>query len=213
MAIVARRGIMLVIASPSGAGKSSISRAVMATDSNIQLSVSITTRAKRPSEVDHVHYHFISKREFERMRADGELLEWAEVHGNLYATPRAHVEEQLAAGKDILFDIDYQGTLQLYKSSRADMVTVFILPPSIKELRQRLERRAEDGSDTIMRRLKNARIEMEHWSEYDHVIINEDLDRSVEAVRAILAAGRSEGKRLIQMGSFVRDLQNQIDSL
>jgi guanylate kinase len=213
MASTARRGIMLVIASPSGAGKTSISRAVLATDDNIQLSISVTTRAKRPSEVDHVHYHFISKREFERMRADGELLEWAEVHGNLYATPRAHVEEVLASGKDILFDIDYQGTLQLYKSSRADMVTVFILPPSIRELRQRLERRAEDGADTIMRRLKNARVEMEHWSEYDHVIVNDDLDRSVETVRAILMAGRSTGQRLTQMGSFVRDLQNQIDSL
>lgn len=213
MASIARRGIMLVIASPSGAGKSSISRAVMATDDNIQLSVSVTTRAKRPSEVDHVHYHFIAPREFERMRADGELLEWAEVHGNLYATPRAHVEEQLSAGRDILFDIDYQGTLQLYRSSRDDMVTVFILPPSIRELRQRLERRAEDKEDTIMRRLKNARVEMEHWSEYDHVIINEDLDRSVELVRAILAAGRNEGRRFIQMGAFVKDLQGQIDSL
>lgn len=210
---VARRGIMLVIASPSGAGKTSISRAVMATDSNIQLSVSVTTRAKRPSEVDHVHYHFIAKREFERMRADGELLEWAEVHGNLYATPRAHVEELLASGRDILFDIDYQGTLQLYKSSRPDMVTVFILPPSIKELRQRLERRAEDGADTIRKRLKNARIEMDHWAEYDHVIVNDDLDRSVEIVRAILTSGRNAGRRLTQMGSFVRDLQNQIDSL
>jgi guanylate kinase len=213
MAPIARRGIMLVIASPSGAGKSSISRAVMATDENIQLSVSVTTRAKRPSEVDHVHYHFIAPREFERMRADGELLEWAEVHGNLYATPRAHVEEQLSAGKDILFDIDYQGTLQLYKACRDDMITVFILPPSIRELRQRLERRAEDKTDTIMRRLKNARVEMDHWSEYDHVIINEDLDRSVEMVRAILAAGRNEGRRFTQMGAFVKDLQSQIDSL
>lgn len=213
MAPIARRGIMLVIASPSGAGKSSISRAVMATDDNIQLSVSVTTRAKRPSEVDHVHYHFITPREFERMRTDGELLEWAEVHGNLYATPRAHVEEQLSAGRDILFDIDYQGTLQLYKGCRDDMITVFILPPSIRELRQRLERRAEDGTDTIMRRLKNARVEMDHWSEYDHVIINEDLDRSVEMVRAILAAGRNEGRRFTQMGAFVKDLQSQIDSL
>ncbi|MEQ1900284.1 MAG: guanylate kinase [Devosia sp.] len=211
--VIARRGIMLVIASPSGAGKTSISRAVMATDPNIQLSVSVTTRPKRPSEVDHVHYHFIGKREFERMRADGELLEWAEVHGNLYATPRAHVEELLASGKDILFDIDYQGTLQLYRASRPDMVTVFILPPSIRELRQRLERRAEDGADTITKRLKNARIEMDHWAEYDHVIVNDDLDSSVETVRAILAAGRSAGRRLIQMQSFVRDLQNQIDSL
>ena len=210
---IARRGVMLVIASPSGAGKTSISRAVMATDPDIELSVSVTTRPKRPSEVDGVHYHFISVREFERMKADGELLEWAQVHDNLYATPRARVEQTLAGGRDILFDIDYQGTLQLYEKCRPDMVTVFILPPSIKELRARLERRAEDGPETIRRRLKNARIEMEHWSEYDHVIINEDLEGSVEKVRSILTAARTTGHRLTQMQSFVKDLQNQIDSL
>lgn len=210
---IARRGVMLVIASPSGAGKTSISRAVMATDPGIELSVSVTTRAKRHSEVEGVHYHFIPVKEFERMRAEGELLEWAKVHDNLYATPRARVEQTLASGRDILFDIDYQGTLQLYEKCRADMVTVFILPPSIKELRARLERRAEDGQDVIMRRLKNARIEMEHWSDYDHVIVNEDLEQSVEKVRSILSAARTSGRRLTQMGSFVRDLQNQIDSL
>lgn len=210
---IARRGVMLVIASPSGAGKTSISRAVMATDPDIELSVSVTTRAKRHSEVDGVHYHFISVKEFERMRAEGELLEWAQVHDNLYATPRAMVEQTLAGGRDILFDIDYQGTLQLYEKCRPDMVTVFILPPSIRELRARLERRAEDGRDVIQRRLKNARIEMDHWFEYDHVIINEDLEQSVERVRAILSAARSTGRRLTQMGSFVKDLQNQIDSL
>jgi guanylate kinase len=204
---------MLVIASPSGAGKSSITRAVMATDPNLELSVSVTTRRKRPSEVDGVHYHFVSVPEFERMRADGELLEWAKVHDNLYATPRALVEQKLAAGHDIVFDIDYQGTLQLYEKSRPDMVTVFILPPSIKELRMRLERRAEDGKDTILRRLRNARIEMEHWSEYDHVIINQDLDESVSKVRAILAGARVSRPRYTQMASFVRDLQDQIDSL
>jgi guanylate kinase len=210
---VARRGVMLVVASPSGAGKTSISRAVLATDPNIELSVSVTTRAKRHSEVDGVHYHFISVKEFERMRAEGELLEWAEVHGNLYATPRAKVEQTLASGRDILFDIDWQGTLQLYEKARADMVTVFVLPPSIKELRMRLERRAEDGEDVIRRRLKNARIEMEHWTEYDHIIVNSDLDDSVEAVRAILSGARTEAHRLTQMASFVRDLQDQIDSL
>jgi guanylate kinase len=210
---IARRGVMLVIASPSGAGKTSISRAMLASDPGIELSVSVTTRAKRPSEVDGVHYHFISVAEFERLRADGELLEWAEVHGNLYATPRANVEQRLAAGRDILFDIDWQGTLQLYKRCRPDMVTVFILPPSIRELRQRLERRAEDGPEIIRRRLANARLEMEHWSEYDHVIINEDLEHSVEQVRAVLLGARTSGSRLTQMPSFVKDLQNQIDSL
>ena len=209
-----RRGVMLVIASPSGAGKTSISRAVMASDpEKIQLSVSVTTRAKRHSEVDGVHYHFISVREFERMRADGELFESAEVHGNFYGTPRAQVEARLSAGHDMLFDIDWQGTLQLYENCRADMVTVFILPPSISELRARLERRAEDGSDVIERRLRNAKTEMEHWTEYDHVIINEDLETSVEKVRAIVSAARSEGRRLTQMSSFVKDLQAQIDSI
>lgn len=210
---VARRGVMLVIASPSGAGKTSISRAVMASDKNIELSVSVTTRAKRPSEVEGVHYFFRSVPEFERMRADGELLEWAQVHDNLYATPRAKVEQTLASGHDILFDIDYQGTLQLYEKCRPDMVSVFILPPSIRELRARLERRAEDGPEVIRKRLKNARIEMDHWAEYDHVIVNDDLERSVESVRAVLAAARTAGRRLTQMGSFVKDLQNQIDSL
>ena len=210
---IARRGVMLVIASPSGAGKTSISRAVMASDPNIELSVSVTTRPRRHSEMDGVHYHFISGREFERMRADRELLESAEVHGNLYGTPRARVEQMLAAGRDILFDIDWQGTRQLYETCRDDMVTIFILPPSITELRARLERRAEDGEEVIQRRLKNARVEMEHWAEYDHVIVNNDLEESVGIVRSILASARTAGRRLVEIGSFVKDLQDQIDSM
>jgi guanylate kinase len=209
----ARRGVMLVLASPSGAGKSSITRTLFGQDPNIRLSVSVTTRARRTDEVDGKHYFFIDIPAFERMRADGELLEWARVHDNFYGTPRAHVEEQLAAGNDILFDIDYQGTLQLYEQCRPDMVTVFILPPSIKELRSRLERRAQDSIDAIARRLKNARIEMEHYREYDYVIVNEDLELSTSRVRSILAAARLERSRLTQLDNFVRDLQNQIDSL
>jgi guanylate kinase len=209
----ARRGVMLVLASPSGAGKSSITRTLFGQDPNIRLSVSVTTRARRTDEVDGKHYFFIDVPTFERMRADGELLEWARVHDNYYGTPRAHVEEQLAAGNDILFDIDYQGTLQLYEQCRPDMVTVFILPPSIKELRSRLERRAQDSTDTIAKRLKNARIEMEHYREYDYVIVNEDLEVSTSRVRSILAAARLERSRLTQLDNFVRDLQNQIDSL
>lgn len=208
-----RRGVMLVIASPSGAGKSSISRALFGADPNIRLSVSVTTRARRTDEVDGKHYHFIDVPTFKRMRADGELLESAEVHGNFYGTPRAHVEEQLAAGNDILFDIDYQGTLQLYKSSRRDMVTVFILPPSIKELRARLERRAQDSVGTIEKRLQNARIEMDHYGEYDFVIVNQDLEDSVQRVRSVLAAARLTRERQLNLDSFVRDLQNQISSL
>jgi guanylate kinase len=208
-----RRGVMLVIASPSGAGKSSISRALIGDDPTIRLSVSVTTRARRTDEVDGKHYHFIDVPTFKRMQADGELLESAEVHGNFYGTPRSHVEEQLSAGNDILFDIDYQGTLQLYRSSRSDMVTVFILPPTIKELRARLERRAQDSVGTIEKRLKNARVEMEHFGEYDYVLVNEDLEQSTQRVRAILVAARLKRERQFNLDSFVKALQSQIDSL
>jgi guanylate kinase len=208
-----RRGVMLVIASPSGAGKSSISRSLFGADPNIKLSVSVTTRARRTDEVDGKHYYFIDVPTYERMKHDGELLESAQVHDNFYGTPRAHVEEQLAAGNDILFDIDYQGTLQLYEKCRSDMVTVFILPPSIKELRARLERRAQDSVGTIEKRLRNARIEMGHYNEYDHVIVNEDLETSTQRVRSILVSARLDRRRQLNLDSFVKDLQNQIDSL
>ncbi len=208
-----RRGVMLVIASPSGAGKSSISRALFADDPNIRLSVSVTTRTRRTDEKDGVHYYFIDVPTFERMRDSDELLEFAHVHGNFYGTPRAKVEEQLAAGNDILFDIDYQGTLQLYEKCRADMVTVFVLPPSIKELRTRLERRAQDSKDTIEMRLKNARKEMDHYSEYDFVIVNEDLEDSVQKVRSILAASRLIRERQQNLPEFVERLQSEIDQL
>src|SRR3569623_763932 len=167
MAELARCGVMMVLASPSGAGKSSSSRAIFAQDPNISLSVSVTTRARRTDEIDGRDYHFIDVAEFQRMRANDELLESAEVHGNFYGTPRAHVEEKLAQGRDILFDIDYQGTLQLLERARPDMVTIFILPPSIRELRKRLERRAQDSKAVIDRRLRIARIEMNHYDEYD----------------------------------------------
>jgi guanylate kinase len=208
-----RRGVMLVLASPSGAGKSSITRSLFEQDPNIGLSVSVTTRARRTDEVNHQHYHFIDVPTFERMRANGDLLESAEVHGNFYGTPRADVEEQLAAGRDILFDIDYQGTLQLYEKCRADMVTAFILPPSIRELHARLERRAQDSEDVISRRLQNARKEMDHYAEYDYVVINEDLETSTRRVQTILAAARLARTRYPGLDAFVRDLQEQIDAL
>ncbi len=208
-----RRGVMLVLASPSGAGKSSISRALFADDPNIALSVSVTTRARRTDEKDGVHYHFIDVPTFDKMRAEGELLESAEVHGNFYGTPRSRVEERLTAGRDILFDIDFQGTLQLYEKCRPDMVTIFILPPSIKELRKRLERRAQDSAGTIDKRLKNARVEMEHYREYDYVLINEDLEDSTSRVRTILAAARLARLRFNELDGFVKDLQDEIDSL
>jgi guanylate kinase len=146
------------------------------------------------------------------MRADGELLESAQVHGNFYGTPRARVEEQLAAGDDILFDIDFQGTLQLYEKCRSDMVTVFILPPSIKELRTRLERRAQDSVGSIEKRLKNARVEMAHYNEYDYVLVNEDLEVSTQRVRSILASARLARERQVNLDSFVKGLQSQIES-
>lgn len=208
-----RRGVMMVLASPSGAGKSSISRALFEQDPNIRLSVSVTTRARRTDELDGVHYHFIDVAEFHRLREAGELLESAEVHGNFYGTPRSKVEDRLSQGQDILFDIDFQGTLQLYEKCRADMVTVFVLPPTIKELKARLERRAQDSKGTIQRRLKNARIEMEHFGEYDYVIVNRDLEDSVQKVRTILAAARLHRTRFRTMASFVRRLQKQIDAL
>jgi len=205
-----RRGVMLVIASPSGAGKSSISRALFGADPHIKLSVSVTTRARRKDEVDGKHYHFIDVPTFERMRASGDLLESAEVHGNYYGTPRAMVEDELSSGNDILFDIDYQGTLQLYETCRADMVTVFILPPSIGELRARLERRAQDSVGTIERRLRNARTEMAHYTEYDYVIVNEDLELATQRVRSILAAARLRRERQGDLAPFVESLREQI---
>jgi guanylate kinase len=204
---------MMVLASPSGAGKSSISRAIFAQDPDISLSVSVTTRTRRTDEIDGRDYHFIDVPAFERMRANDELLESAEVHGNFYGTPRARVEEKLKQGRDILFDIDYQGTLQLLERARADMVTIFILPPSIRELRKRLERRAQDSKGTIDKRLKNARIEMDHFAEYDYVLVNRDLEESVQRVRTILAAARLERTRYKGLNAFVKRLQSQIDSI
>ena len=204
---------MLVLASPSGAGKSSISRALFEDDPNIALSVSVTTRGRRTDEIEGKHYHFIDVAEFQRMREAGELLESAEVHGNFYGTPRSRVEERLKNGRDILFDIDFQGTLQLYEKCRADMVTIFILPPSITELRKRLERRAQDSTSTIEKRLRNARLEMDHYREYDYVIVNRDLEESVHEVRTILAAARLERERYKGLAPFVRRLQKQIDTL
>ena len=213
MAELQRRGVMMVLASPSGAGKSSISRAIFSQDPNISLSVSVTTRARRTDEIDGRDYHFIDVAAFEKMRAAGDLLESAEVHGNFYGTPRERVEEKLSAGRDILFDIDYQGTLQLLEKCRPDMVTVFILPPSIKELKKRLERRAQDSKGTIEKRLKNARVEMEHYAEYDYVLVNRDLEESVQKVRTILAAARLQRTRFGGLAAFVGRLRKQIDEI
>jgi guanylate kinase len=190
-----RRGLMFVISSPSGAGKTTLTRNLVNADKRLKLSISVTTRPRRPSEVDHVHYHFISKRKFEEMRKAGDLLECAEVHGNFYGTPRKPVERALAQGKDVLFDIDWQGAQQLYRKMRTDTVSVFVLPPSAKELKARLERRAQDDAGVILRRLKNAATEIPHWNEYDHVLVNRDLNESFRELRSILAHERARRRR------------------
>ena len=205
-AVSGRRGLMLVLSSPSGAGKSTLSRLLLQEETGLTLSISVTTRKRRPSEVDGVHYHFIDAERFARMREAGELLEWAEVHGNLYATPRAPVESAMAAGRDVLFDIDWQGTQQIVRAMPADVVRIFVLPPSMKELRARLERRAEDDPNTIARRLQNARAEIGHWSEYEYVIVNDDIQRSLGIVKTILEAERQKRERHPGLTNFVAGL-------
>jgi guanylate kinase len=203
---ILRRGLMLVISSPSGAGKSTISRNLLEADHNLSMSVSVTTRKRRGSEIEGVHYHFVSEREFERMRESDSLLEWAEVHGNFYGTPREAVEVAMSEGRDMLFDIDWQGALQLQEKMRADVVGVFILPPSMDELKARLFRRAEDAQDVIATRLSNARAEIEHWRDYDYVVINDDLDRAFASVRAIVEAERLRRDRRPGLFNFVSNL-------
>lgn len=204
-----RRGIMLVLSSPSGAGKSSLSRELMARHDNIVLSISVTTRARRPSEVEGTHYHFIDRAQFARMVERDELLEHAEVHGNLYGTPKAIVEQTLQRGRDILFDIDWQGTEQIASRMPDDLVRVFVLPPSMKELRHRLERRAEDSSNAIEKRLANARVELEHWKSYDYVIVNHDIQQALVTLEAIYMAARSRRDRITGLEAFVDGLRNE----
>ena len=203
-----RRGLMFVLSSPSGAGKSTLARELLKANPDIVISVSVTTRTRRPSELDGSHYHFIEREQFARMREHGELLEWAEVHGNLYATPRAPVEKALGEGKDVLFDIDWQGTDQLSATDglRQDLVRVFVLPPDFRELRARLERRAEDAPEIIGRRLENARFEISKWDRYDYVIINHDVTDSFAAVQAILTAERMRRERITGLEDFVSEL-------
>lgn len=203
---IERRGLMVVISSPSGAGKSTISRNLLESDRNLSLSVSVTTRAKRGSEIEGIHYHFKSQREFELMRDGDALLEWASVHGNYYGTPRAEVEKAMAEGRDMLFDIDWQGAQQLQDKMRGDVVSIFILPPSIAELRARLHRRAEDSEEVIATRLANAKAEIEHWHEYDYVVVNDDLERAFGAVKAIVEAERLRRDRRPGLFGFVSGL-------
>jgi guanylate kinase len=209
-AAIRRRGLMLVLSSPSGAGKSTITRNLLEEkELGLALSVSVTTRARRPSEIDGIHYHFVSTQEFERLRDTDALLEWAEVHGNFYATPREPVEKAMAEGRDMLFDIDWQGALQLKEKMRADIVSIFILPPSMKELKARLKRRAEDQEAVIETRLNNARVEIEHWRDYDFIIVNDDLDRAYSDVRAMVTAERLRRDRRPGLFDFVSGLLDE----
>ena len=210
---IARRGLMLVISSPSGAGKSTIARTLLADDKQLSLSVSVTTRQRRPSEIADVHYHFVSQREFERMRDSDALLEWAEVHGNFYGTPREPVETAMAEGRDMLFDIDWQGAQQLQDKMSADVVSVFILPPTMTELQSRLHRRAEDSEEVIATRLANSRAEIEHWREYDYVLINEDLNTAFDSVQSIVKAERLRRDRRHGMFYFIRGLLEEVPKL
>jgi guanylate kinase len=207
---IARRGIMLVLSSPSGAGKTTLSRQLLEQDGGIELSISVTTRKPRPGEVDGHHYHFIDHATFASMVKDDALLEWAEVFDNRYGTPRAPVEQALAQGRDILFDIDWQGTQQLREKLPQDLVSVFVLPPSTQELERRLHTRAQDDEATIRGRMAKAASEMSHWAEYDYVVINRELDRAYAEVCAVLAAERLKRERQTGLSSFVRGLQSNI---
>jgi guanylate kinase len=210
---IARRGLILILSSPSGAGKTTLTRAI-AQDPTwaLDVSISVTTQARRPSEIDGRHYHFIDREAFEDVRSRDDLLEWAEVHGNYYGTPRRPVEKVLGSGRDMIFDIDYQGTRQVRAKLAQDVVTVFILPPSMAELRQRLERRAEDSAETIEKRLANARTEIQRWSEYDYVIVNEDLQAAFQALQGILSAERLKRGRRTGLAQFVDGLLAEADA-
>ncbi|MET4699953.1 guanylate kinase [Constrictibacter sp. MBR-5] len=202
-----RRGLMLVLSSPSGAGKTTISRRLLELEPGLSMSVSATTRPKRPGETAGRDYHFVDKTEFGLMINRAELMEHAKVFGHYYGTPRKPVEDTLAGGKDVLFDIDWQGTQQLAESARDDLVSVFILPPSIAELERRLKRRAQDSDDVVAARMAKASDEMSHYFEYDYVVVNRDVDRSVQQVQAILHAERLKRRRQIGLGDFVKALR------
>ena len=206
MTVIPRRGLLLVMSSPSGAGKTTLSRRLLAADSNITMSVSVTTRAPRPGEVDGKDYHFITHEEFGRLRDRGDLLEYAEVFGNFYGTPKRPVVEALQAGRDVLFDIDWQGAQQLGATMEEDLVRVFILPPSSEELRERLIGRAQDSAATVAKRMAKAADEISHWPEYDYVIVNENLDMASAEIEAILRAERLRRRRRVGLTSFVREL-------
>jgi guanylate kinase len=206
MTVIQRRGLLLVMSSPSGAGKTTLSRRLLAADPMITMSVSVTTRPPRPGEVNGKDYHFITQEEFARLRDRGELLEYAEVFGNFYGTPKRPVTEALQAGRDVLFDIDWQGTQQLGAAMEDDLVRIFILPPSAEELRERLIGRAQDSASTVAKRMAKAADEISHWPEYDYVIVNDNIDKAGAEIEAILTAERLRRRRQLGLTAFVREL-------
>lgn len=208
---VERRGLMFVLSSPSGAGKTTLSRMLIAETPDLKMSVSATTRPMRPGEVEGKDYYFVDQKRFEQMVADSELLEWATVFGNRYGTPRGPVEEALAAGQDVLFDIDWQGTQQLRSRSPNDVVSVFILPPSATALEQRLHTRAQDSDEVIRGRMKKAGDEMSHFDAYDYIVVNDNIGIAFESVRSILRAEQLKRERQVGLAGFVRELRRQLE--
>ena len=208
--MIARRGLMLVLSSPSGAGKTTLSHMLLKSDRTVALSISVTTRRQRPGEVEGRHYHFVDAAAFDRMVKDAQLLEWAHVFGNRYGTPRAAVDAALGRGHDVLFDIDWQGTQQLREKARSDLVSVFVLPPSVPELERRLHSRAQDSDAVIQSRMAKVFDELSHWAEYDYVVINNDIDRAFADVQSILAAERLKRERQTGLSTFVRGLQSRL---
>jgi guanylate kinase len=210
MPTIPRRGLMFVLSSPSGAGKTTLARALLDSDPSISMSVSVTTRPKRPGEVEGKDYRFIDKGEFDRLVATSALLEHAKVFDNFYGTPRKPVEDAMAQGRDVLFDIDWQGTQQLVSTAPNDLVRVFILPPTMQALERRLQMRAQDTAEVVARRMARAADEMSHWAEYDYVLINNDIDQSLSHVRAILQAERLRRQRQVGLNEFVANLRRGI---
>ena len=207
---IERRGLLMVLSSPSGAGKTTLARRLIEADAEIAMSVSVTTRPPRPGEIDGRDYHFIDDKRFVRMREGDELLEWARVFDNFYGTPRAPVEAAIKSGRDILFDIDWQGAQQLSEKMKHDVVRVFILPPSVTALERRLQTRAQDSAEVVRRRMEAASAEISHWPEYDYVIVNADIDGSLAGLKAILTAERLKRERLDGLGAFVREMQKTL---
>jgi guanylate kinase len=201
-----RRGLMFILSSPSGAGKTTISRRLLEHDGHIRMSVSVTTRPMRPGEVDGRDYHFTSQAEFDRMVEGGHFMEWAQVFGHSYGTPKSHIKAGLKEGQDFLFDIDWQGTQQLYQKAETDVVRVFLLPPSLEELRRRLTARGTDSDDVITSRMARAQGEISHWDGYDYVVVNDDIEECFGKVVRILAAERLKRARQTGLIGFVREL-------